>query len=84
MGDLEKLNAKDRSVVLKAIVKKLFTNPLEFGKPLQGDLKGYYRLRAGDYRIIYRVHKREVIVYIVQVGDRKDGNVYYEASKRIL
>ena len=42
-------------------------------KPIQGKLKGLYRVRVGDYRIIYQVLKRRVVVYIVRIRDRKDA-----------
>jgi len=39
-------------------------------KALKGSLKGLLRLRAGDYRIVFRVEKG--IVRIVAIDDRKD------------
>lgn len=65
------------------IHKKLRLQPDIFGKPLAAELKGYYRLRLDPYRILYRVHKKEVIVYILQIGLRKDLTVYLEAAKRL-
>ena len=40
-------------------------------------LKGYdnlLRLRVGDYRIIYRVDNGELIIYIIDAGNR--GEIY--------
>jgi len=31
-----------------------------------------YRLRIGDYRVIYEVRKKKVVIYIVRIGHRKD------------
>lgn len=48
--------------------------------PSQGDIKalqgyiGYYRLRVGDYRIIYTVHNDILLVQVVAVGNR--GQIY--------
>lgn len=39
-------------------------------KPLRHELTGHYRLRTGDYRIIFRVVAAEI--WIVRVGHRKD------------
>ena len=39
-------------------------------KPLRGDLAGNYRIRTGDYRIVFRVSGQTVIVW--RIGDRKD------------
>ena len=48
--------------------------------PHMGDIKairgheGYYRLRVGDYRIIYTVDKDVLLVQVVEVGNR--GDIY--------
>lgn len=50
------------------------------GLPYNGDIKrlqgydGYYRLRVGSYRIIFYVDNGELIVYIVDIGNR--GQIY--------
>jgi mRNA interferase RelE/StbE len=31
-----------------------------------------YRIRVGDYRILYEVHDDKLVVLVVHVGDRKD------------
>ena len=31
-----------------------------------------YRIREGDYRIIYTIHDDELIVLVVKIGDRKE------------
>ncbi len=31
-----------------------------------------YRIREGDYRIIYTIQDKELIVLIVKIGDRKE------------
>jgi addiction module toxin, RelE/StbE family len=36
--------------------------------------KGFYRLRVGDYRIIYRINNAELIICIVDAGNR--GQIY--------
>ncbi len=69
------INKLDGSVQ-KRIIKKLdelSVNP-EIGKPLTANLSGLWRLRIGDYRVIYQIRKLELVVLIVKVGHRK--NVY--------
>ena len=39
-------------------------------KPLVGPLAGNFRIRTGDYRIVFRVVGKKVIVW--KIGDRKD------------
>jgi len=59
--------------ILKRIVNKiqaLSTEPRPIGcKKLTADEK--YRLRVGDYRVLYRIEDNRVLVYIVKVGHRK-------------
>jgi mRNA interferase RelE/StbE len=43
--------------------------------PLHGDLEGFYRLRIGGYRIVFRVTPRQVIR--LEYADTRD--VVYEA-----
>lgn len=38
---------------------------------LQG-AEDLYRIKAGEYRIIYRVQDRELVVLVLKVGPRKD------------
>lgn len=51
-------------------------DPIKFGKPLRYSLKGDRRLRAGDYRIVYRIEPEIQTVLIVAITHRKD---VYEA-----
>ena len=40
-------------------------------KPLKGS-EDTYRLRVGDYRAIYQVIKKEIVVLVIKIGHRKD------------
>jgi mRNA interferase RelE/StbE len=44
--------------------------PTRFGKPLLGALKGRWRWRVGDYRILGKVVRERLIVLVVDVGHR--------------
>lgn len=60
--------------IQKRLVKRLKTlrdNPRPQGiKKLTGE-DDLYRIREGDYRIIYTIHDKELIVLVVKIGDRK-------------
>lgn len=43
-------------------------------KPLKGKLKGRYRYRIGNYRVVYRVNNESVEVEVLQISPR--GDVY--------
>lgn len=81
--DFKKIPRTDQKRIFRLIHKKLTISPETFGKPLTGDLKGYYRLRCDPYRVVYKIEKQKITVFIVQVGLRKDFLVYFEAAKRL-
>lgn len=74
---------KDAKRILRTIHKKLMRSPETFGKALTGSLKGLYRLRVGDYRVVYRIEKERIIVYVIHIGLRKDFLVYMETARRL-
>ncbi|MBI3241979.1 MAG: type II toxin-antitoxin system RelE/ParE family toxin [Chloroflexi bacterium] len=41
-------------------------------KALRGELSGLYKLREGDYRIIYGIIRKEKVVVIHSIGHRKE------------
>lgn len=41
-------------------------------RPLCGNLAGLYKLREGDYRIIYQVLREERLVVVHSIGHRRD------------
>ncbi|WP_420835509.1 type II toxin-antitoxin system RelE family toxin [Parachlamydia acanthamoebae] len=34
-------------------------------------MKGYRRLRVGDYRIVYRVFEERIVVFIIEIDHRE-------------
>ena len=77
--DIPKLNETLKKRIKKAIEERLSMSPQQYGKPLRKSLKGYWKLRVGDYRIIYKADHNEVL--ILAIINRKD--VYKEIIKRI-
>jgi mRNA interferase RelE/StbE len=51
----------------------LLDNPHRVGKPLRFELEGYYSARRGQYRVIYRIDEREVIVDVIKLSHRDDA-----------
>ncbi len=64
---------KDKQKEITEKIEKLKINP-RIGKPLTGNLQGLWRLRHDNYRIIYEIKDLELIVYIINIGHRK--NIY--------
>jgi mRNA interferase RelE/StbE len=69
---IEKLPKK---VILKIFekIEKLASDPKPPGsKSLKGKLAHYYRIRSGDYRVIYAVEDDKLVILVVKVAHRKD------------
>lgn len=67
---IEKLSKSDKQRIVKAIEK------LPGGDDIK-KLKGHtdiYRLRVGDFRILYTVNDNELIVVVIDAGNR--GQIY--------
>ena len=76
--DIPRLSTTDKARVKKAIEEKLSTAPEAFGKPLRKSLKGYRKLRVGDYRLIFRIEDQTVKVLFIS----HRSLVYQVALKR--
>ncbi len=76
--DIPSLNKRLSIRVKKAIETRLMTAPHLYGEPLRKTLKGYWKLRVGDYRVVFKVVKNEV--WILGIIHRK--KVYEYIAKR--
>jgi len=79
--DLSALDPPIRKRLQRAIEQKLASNPERFGEPLRGPFARYRKLRVGDYRVVYRVRRKEVEVLVIMIGHRRE--VYLELAKRL-
>ena len=61
-----------------AIEHRLAIEPQRYGKPLRKTLRGYWKLRVGDYRIVFKIVGNEVL--ILGIIHRK--KVYEAMGKR--
>jgi mRNA interferase RelE/StbE len=69
--DLKHLNRDVLKRIKTAIENRLRRAPADYGKPLRAELKSLWRLRVGDYRIVYLIQHKSVIV--LQVVNRRDA-----------
>lgn len=77
--DLPKIPRNIQDIIRRAIEERLVNDPFMYGEPLRQSLKGHRKLRVGDYRIIYRVQDKDII--ILKIGHRKD--VYLKVFSRM-
>ena len=76
--DLAGLPANIRERILTAIEERLTQAPDQYGQRLRQSLHGYWKLRVGDYRVVFDIVGRQVRVYGVM--DRRE--FYTEITKR--
>lgn len=70
--DLDKIRGKLYDL-LYADLLKLSSNPFPIGyKHMISFGYGKYRIRLGDYRILYDVDTKKKIVYILKIGHRRE------------
>jgi mRNA interferase RelE/StbE len=77
--DIPLLDARLRARIKNAIETRLMTAPHLYGEPLRKTLHGYWKLRVGDYRIVFKIMEEEV--WILGIIHRK--KVYDAIEKRI-
>lgn len=68
--EIEKIPPKDRTRIVEKI-RALATDPTPVGsKKLSGQEK--YRLRQGNYRILYQIENEQLIIVVVKVAHRRE------------
>jgi mRNA interferase RelE/StbE len=68
--DLPDISKNIKARIKKAIEQRLLSEPDKYGEPLKRGLRGYRKLRVGDYRVIYKVDKENIV--ILKIGHRKE------------
>ena len=70
LKDIKNIPQDDKNKII-LVIHKLAANPFPQNSiPLKG--RSGFRLRTGNYRIIYSINNDELIILIVKVGHRKD------------
>jgi mRNA interferase RelE/StbE len=77
--DLPKLDERSKTMIKRAIEERLSERPELFGRPLRGSLKGYWKLRVGNYRIVFKLAESKIRVLAIM--DRK--TVYQQSEQRV-
>jgi len=82
--DSKRFDPVTKEKIKKKCIELLSHEPEKAGVPLLGPLKQYRKLKVfNDYRVVYRVERHEIIVFILAVGIRRDAEVYELALKRL-
>jgi mRNA interferase RelE/StbE len=67
---LAKIDRQAQERIIDSI-RALATDPRPLGcKKLSG--RPAWRIRVGDYRVIYEIHDQQLVIVVVTLGNRKD------------
>jgi mRNA interferase RelE/StbE len=71
---IKKLDKVTQTAIVRFLRERVMPadNPRQWGKPLQGEKRGFWRYRVGDYRLICDIQDLRVVVIVLEVGHRKD------------
>ncbi|MFH0940546.1 MAG: type II toxin-antitoxin system RelE/ParE family toxin [Candidatus Omnitrophota bacterium] len=70
--DLKKLDKSVVRKILSRIETYLAQDPKRLGKSLKGDFQGFWRYRWGDYRVIYKISEREILIVVLRISHKKE------------
>lgn len=72
--DLRKLDVQAQRAILLYLRERIATDedPRRFGHALTRELRGLWRCRISDYRIIASIEDDRFVVLVVTVGHRRD------------
>lgn len=70
--DVEDIDRRiDRDRISKRM-QELAENPRPYGSEKLEGFESMYRIRQGDYRVVYEIDDAERIVFVIKVRHRKD------------
>lgn len=72
--DLRKLGSDAERRILRYLRERIAgsNDPRLLGHALTGDLKGLWRYRVGDYRLIAQIEDDRLVVLVVALGHRRE------------
>ena len=72
--NLKKMDKNDSKIIMSWISKNLVNceDPYIHGKSLQGNLKGKWRYRVGNYRLICNISDKKLVILILEAGHRRE------------
>jgi len=70
--ELCKLDRHSQIILLKYLYNRVakLSHPKQLGKALHHDLKGLWRYRVNQFRIICRTQENKLIVLVIQIGQK--------------
>lgn len=81
--DLKRFDPPVQRQLMKTLRKRLLVDPKAYGEPMRGELAGLWKLRVGEYRVVYRIAEKRIEVLVLKIGIRRDFEVYRELLHRL-
>ena len=69
---LKKLDFPTAEKLVRKIEGYLVKSPRQLGKPMTHEYKGCYRYRMGDFRVIYQIREKELVIWVLEAGHRSE------------
>lgn len=71
---ITKLDPQAQKSVLRFLRERLAgaDNPRQWGRAPQGEKRGLWRYRVGDYRLICDIQDDKITILVLELGHRKD------------
>ncbi len=72
LRELKKLDRQAQIEIIAYLDERIAGtgDPTRFGKHLRKDLRGLWRYRVGDHRVICDIRRGELVVLVIRVGHR--------------
>ncbi len=62
----------DAQIRLVAAMRALAADPRPPGVVKMRGAENQWRIRVGDYRLVYEIHDREITIYVLAIGHRRE------------
>ncbi|MBI5671406.1 MAG: type II toxin-antitoxin system RelE/ParE family toxin [Chloroflexi bacterium] len=76
LRSLSRLDKEDAAQIVKRLERMAGNVQQERHKALKGNWQGYFSLRVGVYRVIYRIEHEQRMIFAEKIGHRRE--VYEE------
>ncbi len=71
---MEKLDEEIRRRILRFFRERVvrLEDPRSIAEPLQGEFRGLWRFRIGEYRAICDIENKRLLVLVLEIGHRRE------------
>jgi len=82
--DLPLIDSAIKKQLNLSVQKKLTTFPEIYGKPMRGKLSGYWKIRVGSWRVVYRVKNNDVFILAIRHRSRIYNIAEGKQNKKVI